>query len=48
MAIKGIKNIFFDLGVVLIDLDKKQCIKSFEEIGVKNVEQMIEIGRAHV
>lgn len=36
-----IKNIIFDWGGVLIDLDMKGCIKAFEEIGIHDFYQLI-------
>lgn len=30
----GIKNIVFDFGGVLVDLDRERCIESFERLGV--------------
>lgn len=30
----GIKNIIFDFGGVLVDLDKERCLQSFERLGV--------------
>lgn len=38
----GIKNIVFDLGGVIIDLDRDRAVRSFEEIGVKDAEQLID------
>jgi glucose-1-phosphatase len=35
-----IKNIIFDLGGVLIDVDYKKTINSFIELGIKNFEEM--------
>lgn len=37
-----IDNIFFDLGSVLINLDKERCIQSFNKLGIKNIENLIE------
>jgi putative hydrolase of the HAD superfamily len=36
----GIKNIIFDLGGVLIDLDFNKTFAAFEALGVKNIRQM--------
>lgn len=32
--LKGIKNIVFDFGGVLVDLDRERCITAFENLGV--------------
>lgn len=40
MRKKGIKNIIFDFGGVLINLDRQRCIDSFTQLGL-NVEGMI-------
>lgn len=37
-----IKNIVFDLGGVLIHLDRDRSVKRFEEIGVKDAEELID------
>ena len=31
-----IKNLLFDLGGVIMDIDKNQCVKAFDELGLKN------------
>jgi len=38
---KGIKNIIFDLGGVLIDLDIDRCLREFKALGVSNVEELV-------
>ncbi len=38
---KGIKNIVFDLGGVLINLDTNRCLQKFRDLGVKNVEELV-------
>lgn len=38
---EGIKNILFDLGGVLIDLDRKQAVKAFESLGFTNVNDFL-------
>ena len=38
---KTIKNIIFDWGGVLIDLDMDGCIKAFDEIGIKDFYQLL-------
>ena len=30
----GIKNIIFDIGGVIVDLDRERCIEGFERLGV--------------
>ncbi len=37
-----IKNIVFDLGGVLINLDKQACIQNFKKIGFADIEQYID------
>lgn len=37
-----IKNIVFDLGGVLIDLDHNQAVRRFEEIGVEDAGQLLD------
>lgn len=37
----GIKNIIFDLGDVLINLNRQCCIDSFKELGLKNIDELI-------
>ncbi len=39
--LKSIKNIIFDLGGVVIDLDRERCVDSFAKIGFPQAEQMI-------
>lgn len=38
----GIKNIIFDFGGVLINLDRQLCIDNFKQIGLNNVEDLID------
>lgn len=38
-----IKNLIFDLGVVLVDLDRERCIQAFRELGITDVEKMISV-----
>lgn len=38
----NIKNIVFDLGGVLIDLDRDRAVRRFEQIGVVDAEQLID------
>lgn len=37
-----IKNIVFDLGGVLVDLDHEGAVRSFEEIGVTDARQLLD------
>lgn len=30
-----IKNLLFDLGGVIMDIDKNRCVKAFDELGLK-------------
>lgn len=39
--LSGIKNIFFDLGGVLIDLDKERCLGEFRKLGIRQIEKQI-------
>ena len=34
---QSIRNIIFDLGGVLVDLDSRSCIEAFEQIGARHV-----------
>ncbi len=34
---EGIKNIIFDLGGVIMDIDVKQTIRAFSDLGMKNI-----------
>lgn len=36
-----IKNIIFDFGGVLLDLDRQRCIDNFEKLGLKNTNELI-------
>ena len=38
--IQGIKTIIFDLGGVIIDLDRDNAVKIFSQLGVPNAEEM--------
>lgn len=38
----AIKNIVFDLGGVIIDLDRDRSVKRFKAVGVENIEQMLD------
>lgn len=39
--IDGVKNLLFDLGGVLMDLKRENCVAAFEAIGVKNANLML-------
>lgn len=38
----AIKNIVFDLGGVIIDLDRDRSVRRFKEIGVAHIEEMLD------
>ena len=38
--LKGIKNIIFDYGGVILDLDMPRCVNEFAKLGVKNMGHM--------
>ena len=42
MGMQGIKNIVFDLGCVLVDLDKQRCIDAFNAIGAAPVSVYVD------
>jgi hypothetical protein len=37
----GIKNIVFDFGCVLVDLDKQRCVEEFNSIGAKAISTYV-------
>ena len=37
MKRKGIKNLIFDFGGVLINLDRQRCIENFRKLGLEKV-----------
>ena len=41
MRKKGIKNLIFDFGGVLINLDRQRCIDNFKKLGLGQVEELI-------
>ena len=43
MKSKGIKNLLIDLGGVLINLDRQRCIENFQKLGLRNVEELLDI-----
>lgn len=44
--IESVKNIIFDLGNVLVDLDFQRCIRAFQEIGRTDIAEIIADGTA--
>lgn len=40
--LEDIKNIVFDLGGVMIDLDKERCIREFHKIGFSEIDSLID------
>ena len=43
---EGIKNIIFDLGGVIMDIDVKQTLKAFSNLGIKDIEKIFGHGFA--
>lgn len=43
MSNKAIRNLIVDFGGVLIDLDRTRCIEHFKQLGLDNVEAMLDI-----
>jgi HAD superfamily hydrolase (TIGR01509 family) len=43
---QGIKNIIFDLGGVILNLDNKRTEEAFTQLGVKNMRQYFGLGHA--
>ena len=41
----GIKNIIFDLGGVLINLERQRCIEAFEQVGMDKVVHYVKEGK---
>jgi len=41
VRLKGIKNIVFDFGGVLIDLDQQACLDAFAELGIPQVSEFM-------
>lgn len=41
MELRGVQNIFCDLGVVLIDLDMARCVDSFKRLGVMDIASQV-------
>jgi putative hydrolase of the HAD superfamily len=42
MDLKGIKNIVFDLGGVIITLDRAESVRRFKEAGLENAEELLD------
>lgn len=42
MMKSNIKNLIIDLGVVLLDLNPSRCFGKFHELGVENIEQLVD------
>ena len=42
---RSIKNIIFDLGGVIINIDRQRCIEAFKAIGVKEVSDYVDDSR---
>lgn len=40
---KDIKNLIFDFGGVLIDLDRARCINQFKSLGLDNVDSLLDV-----
>jgi len=42
---KGIKNIIFDLGGIIVNLDRQRCVDSFKAIGITDVADYVDDSR---
>lgn len=40
--LKGIKNIVFDFGCVLVNLDRHKCIEALERIGAGEIAHYVD------
>lgn len=40
---KNIKNLIFDFGGVLIDLDRERCLENFRRLGMPHVESLLDV-----
>lgn len=38
-----IKNLIFDLGVVLLNLNRQACMQAFKDLGIENIEEMTSV-----
>lgn len=45
MKKQGIKNLIFDFGGVLIELDRQRCIRNFEQLGIQHTEHLLDLYR---
>ena len=43
MEIKNIRNLIFDFGGVLIDLDRNRCIEQFRQLGLTDIDKMLDV-----
>ena len=43
MDLQGIDTLIIDFGGVLIDLDRQRCIDRFDELGITNVQAMLDV-----
>lgn len=41
MKRKGIKNLIFDFGGVLINLDRQRCVENFRKLGLEKVDELL-------
>lgn len=39
--VKGIKNLIFDFGGVLINLDRTACREAFEKLGIASIHESV-------
>ena len=43
MELKGIKNLVFDLGGVILTLNRDQAVRRFEQIGIENANELLDV-----
>ena len=43
MDIKNVRNLIFDLGGVLLDLNRPRCIEQFRRLGLTDIERMLDV-----
>lgn len=41
MKRKGIKNLIFDFGGVLINLDRQRCVENFRKLGIRESRRIV-------
>jgi len=41
MDMTGIRNIIFDFGGVIVDLDKQRCLQAFQKLGLKDIASYV-------